>query len=100
MSKQKYHCGFHFGSFSSMPQLRRNCRHTLTPQRRLRAAESKIGLAALAVASSFMPPESGGAGTGEAFTPFTEKCLIGCYQVTKFSARGTASPLRLLHGPL
>ena len=32
------------------------------------------------------------------FTTFTENFVICCYQVTKIYARGTAPPLRLLHG--
>ena len=34
------------------------------------------------------------------FIIFTENFVICCYQVTNFSARGTAPPLRLLHGAL
>ena len=34
------------------------------------------------------------------FTTFTENFVICCNQVTKFSARSTAPPLRLLHGAL
>ena len=34
------------------------------------------------------------------FTTFTENFVICCNQVTRFSARGTAPPMRLLHGAL
>ena len=34
------------------------------------------------------------------FTSFTKNFVICCYQVTIFSARGTTSPVRLLHGAL
>ena len=34
------------------------------------------------------------------FVIVTEDLVLCCYQVINFSARGTASPLRLLHGAL
>ena len=34
------------------------------------------------------------------FTTFTENFVICCNQITKISARGTAPPMRLLHGAL